>query len=553
MRRLPLLLSSLFASALLVVPGLALQGPDVVTSQVGGGNDFVYYGQSGGIAAYSFATTSCNIGNQTVIWQDNTLSHPVIGQNIFRLKDGRFEQLGQSWLKHGFCAVNEPSCGNCQGTPCSTLGIGCADTYWGTLNDGQGGRPKWPVNASSGAHTHAGGSPTGSGTIRGRLQVATVDLLPASNPGARFFAEAQYVTADDSQFGHHKNNASWKEITFNAGAGINQVSNTTNVGQPAIQAWKSVDPAVTIVEIQVANEGGAGVHGWYFLGYRVIDNGNGTWSYNYALQNLTSDRGVRSFVLPLSNGAQISNVYFRNVLYHSGEIYDNTPWAYSEGAGELGWASTQTHAQNPNANAIRWGTMYTFSFVSESGPIAGTAEMEMFKPGSPSVLTAPVLVPDTGSPSVGTGFCAGDGSAAFCPCINYGDAGHGCENGTFPQGAHLRGQGSDSVIGDDLTLLVSSTTPSQPGLFFQGNNAINGGDGSSFGDGIRCAGGNVQRLQVLIANGSGEATSTTSIATQGGVGVGDTRRYQWWYRDPVLSPCGNFFNFSNGLEVTWTP
>ena len=557
MRRTLSPLRALVAAALLIAPAFAVQGPDVVVSRLGfdGGNsnDFVYYGQSGGLAAYSFATTSCNIGNQTLIWQSSGTAHPVIGQNIFRLKDGRFEQLGQSWLKHGFCAVNENSCGSCQGTPCSTLGIGCADTYWGTLNDGQGGGPKWLVNAATGAHTHGGGSPSGPSAIRGRLQIPVGDVTPAQNLGARYFAEGQYVTADDSQAGNHKNNASWREIQFSSVSNMTGVSTTMHVGQPGIHAWKSVDPAVTIVEMMVPDEGGAGVHGWYFLGYRVTENLDGTWNYNYALQNLTSDRGVRSFVLPLSSGAQISNVYFRGVPYHSGEPYDNTPWAYTAGGGEFGWASTQTHAQNANANAIRWGNLFTFSFNSESAPVAGTAEMDLFKPGSPSILTAPVLVPDTGVPSVGTSFCFGDGTGLQCPCLNLGELGHGCENEVFTSGSLLRGSGSASIAANDLDFTVARSTPSQPGLFFQGDNAINGGLGVAFGDGIRCAGGNVRRIQVRTASAQGDVSSTASVSTAGAVNPGDTKRYQWWYRDPGTSPCGNFFNFSNGLEVTWLP
>ena len=91
------------AVALLLLTGLTkAQGPDIVVHQVGvdGGNtnDIRYWGTANGIRAYSLATQSCNIGNQTVIWQSNNTNHPVISQEMFRLKNGRFEQIGQSWL-----------------------------------------------------------------------------------------------------------------------------------------------------------------------------------------------------------------------------------------------------------------------------------------------------------------------------------------------------------------------------------------------------------------------------------------------------------------------
>ena len=34
--------------------------------------------------------------------------------------------------------------------------------------------------------------------------------------------------------------------------------------------------------------------------------------------------------------------------------------------------------------------------------------------------------------------------------------------------------------------------------------------------------------------------------------VGDTRCYQFWYRDPLPSaPCGSTFNLTNAIELTW--
>ena len=95
-------------------------------------------------------------------------------------------------------------------------------------------------------------------------------------------------------------------------------------------------------------------------------------------------------------------------------------------------------------------------------------------------------------------------------------------------------------------------TPNQFMVFFQGDNAVNGGAGNPFGDGLRCAGGNVVRLNApTMSDAAGSADTTgITISVTGGVSSGDTRRYQGWYRDPG-GPCGSGFNLTNGYEVNW--
>ena len=87
----------------LAVPANAQIGPDLVL-------DDIYavqkWGQVGDIVGYSIGTEICNLGDETADWIASSTRHPVIAQNIFRLKDDRMEQLGQSWLKHGFASVN---------------------------------------------------------------------------------------------------------------------------------------------------------------------------------------------------------------------------------------------------------------------------------------------------------------------------------------------------------------------------------------------------------------------------------------------------------------
>ncbi len=149
-------------------------------------------------------------------------------------------------------------------------------------------------------------------------------------------------------------------------------------------------------------------------------------------------------------------------------------------------------------------------------------------------------------------FCTGDVSnPTGCPCNNHGTGEEGCANGSG-LGGRLRATGSASVSSGLVTLSGSQLIASQPGLYFQGNNAINAGDGTLFGDGIRCAGGGVIRLQVRFASSAGESATNVDIAATGGVAAGDTKRYQLWYRDPLTSACGAQFNLTNGVEITFS-
>jgi hypothetical protein len=185
------------------------------------------------------------------------------------------------------------------------------------------------------------------------------------------------------------------------------------------------------------------------------------------------------------------------------------------------------------------GTTYTLQVGSFPG--GGTG------PGSFTVLTSPC---DSGGP--GTADCFGDGSGTTCPCGNVGGSGEGCGNSTGA-GCALTGSGSASIGVGDLVLAASGALPGQPGLFFQGNNFINGGNGVVFGDGLRCCGSGVVRLQIVVPDSSGSAATSVDIGSIGGVSAGDSRCYQYWYRDPAGSPCGANFNLSSSYGVNWLP
>jgi len=159
----------------------------------------------------------------------------------------------------------------------------------------------------------------------------------------------------------------------------------------------------------------------------------------------------------------------------------------------------------------------------------------------------------------GTGYCFGDpGSGTPCPCANDNDGsviGSGCSNGVFASGALLTGTGAARVGGDHLVLTASGLEPDNACLFFQADNDLS--PGTHWGDGLRCAGGNLKRLEVSQANGAGAASTTIVVSTKAGnVVAGDVKRYQCWYRTTANPPCGagvNDFNTSNGYEVQWRP
>ena len=129
-----------------LLPALRAQGPDVI---VGALNGIDSYGSVGRIYAYALGTTSCNIGTAPVAWHGGTNQHPVIGQNIYRLKNGRFEQIGMSWLKHGFTALHAATSAARASRPDrrQRLGVGCSDPYGAGLNGSQGNGPRNEVNA----------------------------------------------------------------------------------------------------------------------------------------------------------------------------------------------------------------------------------------------------------------------------------------------------------------------------------------------------------------------------------------------------------------------
>jgi hypothetical protein len=163
--------------------------------------------------------------------------------------------------------------------------------------------------------------------------------------------------------------------------------------QPAIYAWKANDP---VVHIQTVDIPGDPPDGRFIFAHRVFQNGDGTWRYEYALHNLNSHRSGQAFSIPLGQGADVLSTFHRDVKYHSGEAYTNEDWTLDVGADAATW-SGQTFAANPNANALRWGTMFNFSVTTNAPPTLGHVTLSLFRPGKPDSVQIMAKVPGGGS------------------------------------------------------------------------------------------------------------------------------------------------------------
>ena len=386
--------------ALLIAGSLAAQtptsGPDVTIIDL---TDTSNYGSSGGYRGYSVGTNSCNVGNQPVNWCNNgggcgvltDDQHPVIAQGMYRLKNGRFEQIGMSWLKHGFLSTNSPNSACQTGHPSCTspplggdqLGVGCTDTYGSSLNGSTPLGRRSEVNATTGVFPYPYSQTFPTNVVEQHVKVLETDLAAASNPDALYWVEAQYIADNDAVAGNGFNNASYRAVNVQATSPFNlSFPGSTIREKSALRVWKVQDPLVEIVNADVP---GAIVER-FEVARKVTNPSPGIWHFEYAIRNMNSDRAGQSFSVDFPDGTSFSNIGFKDIEHHSGEPYATTDWTNSVDlpTAVISWASDD-FATNPNANALRWATQFNFWFDTDS-QFAGVHRISLFKPGSPTLV-----------------------------------------------------------------------------------------------------------------------------------------------------------------------
>jgi hypothetical protein len=122
---------------------------------------------------------------------------------------------------------------------------------------------------------------------------------------------------------------------------------------------------------------------------KVTDLGSNVWHYEYAVRNMNSDHAGGAFVVQFPAGTEIELAGARMVDHHSGEPYSTTPWTTTidSVAGFIRW-ETESYATDPDANALRWATTFSFWFDADEPPGEAVHSVEPFRPVGEAIADA---------------------------------------------------------------------------------------------------------------------------------------------------------------------
>jgi len=394
--RTPLLTVSL-AVAACSMTARAVAEADLVVADV---NGITPWGAVNGIHAYSFGVSHCNLGSTAIPWTSVPNGHPATGVNLLRIRDGELTMIGMSWMAHGSCPLQQSLCGTCTPAPqCTALGAGCSTASTSSIMGQQSTLgPRSQVDPGTGSLVFPFTAPPAAATIGRRLQVADADLDPALNAGAVYLVEVFSISAADAG-ASAANNASVRRVVV--GPKVNGTWTLSFVGSTMQQTtaielwplnargWGVPDPTMLSATVPVPGDGRLRVAS------RVTLVAEGTWRYRYAVLNQDSGRAVGRFTVALPQSVSIDDLSMSMPAHHSGEIYATDAWTSRRDPFQVSWR-TVDFSENPNANALRYGVLASFSFDSHSPPAPGTVSMGLFGPGSkgaPDQVTATLLVP----------------------------------------------------------------------------------------------------------------------------------------------------------------
>jgi hypothetical protein len=339
-----------------------------------------------GMNGLALETTVCNEGTVDVPWfEPMNPAHPKIAFLIASVRNGRIEQLsGESYVKHGFFAVNANGCqATCMrpqiGNIGEYLGVGCSDTY-ATINNGDNyylGPPEevdpwlgtWDRRCSFfdrgfpdvGAPANCDGrrslthqAAANLGPVNSRVQVSDEDLIL----GGTLCFQGQYVVEGlseagrDNSLGSRTFSASWTGNRW-------ELSPTSGLLHGTVlQRW----PDALVTSNTNGNDDGR-----VYVAMQVTGPVEGFYHYEYALHNRDAARGVSGLRIPFCPGARVRAAGFRDVDRDA-----NTDWSAALKGDELVFAHRGV--------AQHWNTIFNFWFDCDAAPADAAVTIESGEP-----------------------------------------------------------------------------------------------------------------------------------------------------------------------------
>jgi len=341
--------------------------------------------------------------------------HPFLIWNMYRIDaNGRIRQIARSGVKHAFVTINSGA--DCPYPFSHVLGRGCEDTYATGNNDSSTDLgPRREIIPATNQWGRCGsiydpgctGSyhNPGNGNFDQRLMADESQLSTDNNPGSHWLFESWYLAREDINI---YNSMGTVDTTQHWSGSIWGISASNYKLGSAIDRW--VDPSAP--GANAMNTELATSEGHAKVAVKVTDLGGGKWRYNYAVMNfdfaraqtqgaepnlrVVSNKGFDAFKVPVPSGVKI--------LSPAADVGDSNPnlnWTVDVRGGFVNWSTDTsvagigdgTHTFPAQLPTLDWGTLYSFSFISNAAPVAGTGTLHVALAGSPATYGVATLVP----------------------------------------------------------------------------------------------------------------------------------------------------------------
>jgi hypothetical protein len=350
----------------------------------------------------------------------NNDQHPYLIWNLYRIDaNGGMEQVGRSGVKHAFLTINSGCADSCNDS--HSLGRGCGDTYGVGNNDSPSDMgPRTEIIAATGQWGRCGSifdpDCNGSANANGndswtqRMKMPEARLKHTSGDGVSFLFESWYVARDDINI--YNSMATESVNPQFSGTQWSLAGATGYKLGPAIDRWVDpLTPSATALNAELAV-----IEGHAKVAVKVTDLGGGKWRYNYAVMNLDfaraptsgaepnlrvlSNKGFDGFSVSVPAGAQVISP-----VANVGDPNPNMSWRSLVSGGVLSWSTDMSipswgsggYPMPTALPTLDWGSLYSFSFITNSGPVAGHATLHVAQAGTPASFDVATLVPSGSS------------------------------------------------------------------------------------------------------------------------------------------------------------